>query len=80
MGICNNNRCCQDYEVIRTGDNYHFSFDDNNKIPINNIKDKIILSNGLINSNQLILSKKYFQILNEIRQNPLLLLNFKIII
>lgn len=71
MGICNNSRCCQDYEVIRTGDNYHFSFDNNNKMTCNSTKDKIFLNNcKSISSNQLILSNKYFQILNEIRQNP----------
>ena len=24
MGICNIKTCCKDYEVIRTGENYHF--------------------------------------------------------
>ncbi len=70
MGICNSNRCCQDYEVIRTGENYHFHFNDNNT-PTNNTKEKIFLTNGKsIDEVQLLINKKYFQILNEIRQNP----------
>ena len=71
-GINNSNRCCQDYEVIRSGENYHFHFNDNNT-PTNNTKEKIFLTNGKsIDEVQLLINKKYFQILNEIRQNPII--------
>ena len=67
MGICNGDRCCRDYELIRTFENNHILTNGN----INNINEKIILKNGKsIDSSQLILSKKYFQIINEIRENP----------
>ena len=67
MGICNGNTCCRDMEVIRTGEN----FQSQNSIYNNNNKKKLFLNNGKsINDNQLILSKEYFQIINEIRENP----------
>ena len=63
MGICKVNNCCRECEVVRTGENFP-----NNT---NHNKDKILLKNGksLIN-NQIILAKKYFELINKIRENP----------
>ena len=65
MGICKVNNCCRECEVVRTGENFP-----NNTF--NNNKGKIFLNNGktLINNNQIILAKKYFELINKIRENP----------
>ena len=68
MGICNINKCCRDYEAIITCENFHFDFEDNN---IYKIKEQLILKNGKsIDNDQLLLGKKYFKIINKIRENP----------
>ena len=67
MGICNIKTCCKDYEVIRTGENYHLQFNDSTS----NKQQIIFLENGqFLNDDQLDLGKKYFKIINEIRENP----------
>ena len=68
MGICNVNTCCRDYEAIITNENYHFGFEDTN---IYKIKEQLVLKNGKsIDSDQLLLGKEYFKIINKIRENP----------
>ena len=65
MGICNATGCCRDYEIVRTFENNGFH---NN---LNSIEEKIFLNNGkLITNEQLILNKQYFNIINDIRENP----------
>jgi len=67
MGICNIKTCCKDYEVIRTGENYHFQVNDSTS----NKQQIIFLENGqFLNDDQIDLGKKYFKIINEIRENP----------
>ena len=64
--LCNVKTCCKDYEVIKTGDNYGFQMNN-----INEPKEIIFLENGnYLDNNQLLISKQYFQILNEFRENP----------
>ena len=68
MGICNANKCCNDYEAIITNENFHFAIEDTN---IHRIKEQLILKNGKsIDNEQLLLGKKYFKIINEIRETP----------
>ena len=68
MGICNANKCCKDYEAIITNENFHFAIEDTN---IYRIKEQLILKNGKsIDNEQLLLGKKYFKIINEIREIP----------
>ena len=65
MGICNATGCCRDYEIVRTYENNGFH---NN---LNSIEEKIFLNNGKqITNEQLILNKQYFNIINDIRENP----------
>ena len=68
MGICNANTCCRDYETVITNENFHFVSEDTN---IYKIKEQLVLKNGKsIDSDQLLLGKKYFKIINKIRENP----------
>ena len=63
MGICKVNNCCRECEVVRTGENYpNNTYNNNNKIFLKNGKSFI--------NNQIILAKKYFELINKIRENP----------
>ena len=67
--ICSLNSCCEEYEMIKTCENYFFITDDDTIFK--NIDEQIYLKNGkTIDSYQLILSKQYFKVINEIRESP----------
>ena len=68
MGIiCKGNNFCQDYELVRNCENFNLQISDNY---INNSKENLFYNGKSINNDQLNLSKKYYEILNEIRENP----------
>ena len=68
MGICVPNTCCNDYERVITCQNFHFIKDEDYSFT----KEKIILKNGKsVDNALLLLSKKYFKKINEIKQNPM---------
>ena len=68
MGIiCKGNNFCQDYELVRNCQNFNLQISENN---LNNSNEKIFYNGKSINNDQLILSKKYYELLNEIRENP----------
>ena len=65
--FCNVKTCCKDYEVIQNGDNYHLQINHTN----NNKNDIIFLKDGyFLDNDQFYISKQYFKIINEIRENP----------
>ena len=67
MGICAPNTFCNDYEGVITCENFHFIKDEDYSFT----KEKLILKNGKsIDNALLLLSKKYFKKINEIKQNP----------
>ena len=70
MGICKVNNCCRECEVVRTGENFP-----NNTY--NNNNNNIFLKNGkFFINNQIILAKKYFELINKIRKNPSDFINY----
>ncbi len=68
MGICALNTCCNNLEKTQTCVNFHFIEEDYN---YTTRSEKLYLNNGKsIDNNQLLLSRKYFIIINELKQNP----------
>ena len=68
MGIiCKGNKFCQDYELVRNCENFNLQTSENF---VNNSKENFFYNGKSINDEQLNLSKKYYEILNKIRENP----------
>ena len=66
MGICTFDSCCQEYGHPEVCEEFHF-IEENSSFR----DEKLFLKSGKsIDNTLLLLSKKYFQVINDIKQNP----------